>query len=88
MPRKPWRTVHKSSNKIVMIRPNDRPRRAPQPRQVHTVHVAPPAEDWSWLWTVLAPLFLIFLVASIIIAYWEIILVGLLAIGIGRMCKQ
>jgi len=75
--KRPWRVVHNSPNKRVLIRPRNRSRKI--------IHAAPPATDWSWLgdvWNVLLPVFVIVLVLCIIVAYWEIILWGAVIIGI------
>ena len=86
--KRPWRVVHNSPNKRVLIRPRNRPRQPPQPKPIYIAPSAPPADDWSWIFDilrVLAPVFLIILVLWVIIEYWEIILGCLLVIGIGRL---
>ena len=88
--KRPWRVVHNSPNKRVLIRPRNRPR-VPQPKPIHAAPVAPPADDWSWVGAILkelAPVCALFFVLWIIIAYWEIILVGMVIIGIALLFKK
>jgi hypothetical protein len=89
--KRPWRVVHNSSHKRVLIRPRNRPRPIPHPKPAPIVPVAPPADDWSWVFDILrglAPVFLVILALCIIIAYWEIILGCLLVFGILRYCAR
>ena len=82
MPR-PWRTVHRSPHKIVMVKPHSgRPRKHHHHTTHHhtTTHVQKDT-DISWVWPlvqiIVGILMLIFIVV-ILIAAWPFILIGLI----------
>ena len=78
MPR-PWRTVHRSRHKIVMVKPRpDRPHRHHHTtnRVTHTTHVQKDM-DLSWLWPVAQLIFAVIVICftiDLLIGAWPYLL--------------
>ena len=89
--KRPWRVVHNSPNKRVLVRPRNHPRQVPKPRPVRTVIHAPSDDIWEIILAVLGVAVVVSVLYGLVllvIAYWPIFVIGLMIVGIAHLCKR
>jgi len=89
--KRPWRVVHNSPNKRVLVRPRNHPPQVPKPRPARTVIHSPPDDIWEIILAVLGVAVVVSVLYGLlllVIAYWPVFVIGLMIVGIAHLCKR